>query len=196
MFLLTVLLGTATEPSPEKETAQDATALESLLLQLAGAEGDREALGEIYEIMRVPVYAYALSILKNPHDAEDALHDALLCVYQAVDRYRPDGKPMAWILTITRNLCYQRLRRRQRIVELPEEAWDRYMDTAEEVTAEDRIVLRECMETLSEVEQEIIVMHAVAGMKHREIAEVMDLPLPTVLAKYHRALKKLRNKMH
>ena len=36
------------------------------------------------------------------------------------------------------------------------------------------------------------MLHAVAGVKHREIADIMDIPLPTVLSKYHRALRKLR----
>lgn len=199
MFLMTVLMGNNREPAHNKKEDQNHAdiVLEQLLYQLANAEnGDKTALGEIYEHIRVPVYAYALSILKNPYDAEDALHDALLCLYQAVDRYRPDGKPMAWILTITRNLCYQKLRSQKHTADLPEEAWDRYLDSAEEVTVEDRVVLRQCMARLSEEEQEILVMHAVADMKHRQIAEVMDLPLSTVLAKYHRALKKLRKEMH
>jgi RNA polymerase sigma-70 factor (ECF subfamily) len=48
------------------------------------------------------------------------------------------------------------------------------------------------MERLSDEERQIIVLHAVAGFKHREIGEMLDLALPTVLSKYHRAIKKLR----
>ena len=39
----------------------------------------------------------------------------------------------------------------------------------------------------------IVLLHAVTGMKHREIAALLELPLPTVLSKYHRALKKMRS---
>ena len=46
--------------------------------------------------------------------------------------------------------------------------------------------------SLSEEEQRVLLLHAVAGLKHREIAQILDLALPTVLSKYHRALKKLR----
>lgn len=195
IFLFTMLSGTVHEPKSDKEKDPNAVLEQSLIRLTQAADSDKTALGEIYELMRVPVHAYALSILKNPYDAEDVLHDALLCVDQAAARYRPDGKPMAWIMTITRNLCYQKLRCQTRMVDLPEEAWDRYMDAAEEVTPEDSLVLRQCMEKLSEEERQILVMHAVADMKHREISAVMELPLSTVLAKYHRALKKIRKEM-
>ena len=60
------------------------------------------------------------------------------------------------------------------------------------VTAEDKIIISECLNTLSDSERQIIVLHAVAGMKHREIAELTGLPVSTVLSKYSRALKKLK----
>ena len=46
---------------------------------------------------------------------------------------------------------------------------------------------------LGEEERRIVLLHAVTGMKHREIAALLELPLPTVLSKYHRALKKMRS---
>jgi RNA polymerase sigma-70 factor (ECF subfamily) len=51
------------------------------------------------------------------------------------------------------------------------------------------------MTVLSEEERQIVVLHALSDMKHRQIAEVMGMPLPTVLSKYSRAMKKLRNRL-
>ena len=48
------------------------------------------------------------------------------------------------------------------------------------------------MEALRDDEREIVSLHALTGLKHREIAALMDLALPTVLSKYNRALKKMR----
>ena len=48
------------------------------------------------------------------------------------------------------------------------------------------------MERLSDEERQIVMLHAVAGFRHRETAALLTLPLPTVLSKYQRALKKLR----
>lgn len=53
-------------------------------------------------------------------------------------------------------------------------------------------MLTQCMDRLSDQERHIVVLHAVGGLKHREIAAMLELPLPTVLSKYARALKKLR----
>ena len=48
------------------------------------------------------------------------------------------------------------------------------------------------MTVLSEEERQIVLLHAVSGMKHRELSELLELPLSTVLSKYARALAKLK----
>ena len=52
--------------------------------------------------------------------------------------------------------------------------------------------MQQALASLGEEERRIVLLHAVTGMKHREIAALLELPLPTVLSKYHRALKKMR----
>lgn len=58
---------------------------------------------------------------------------------------------------------------------------------------EDKIVLEAALDILSEEERNIVLLYAVTGLKHKEIAESLGLSLSTALSKYHRALKKLRN---
>ena len=53
-------------------------------------------------------------------------------------------------------------------------------------------MIKAAMETLADDERQIIMLHAVGGMKHIEIAKIMGLPLSTVLSKYSRAKKKLQ----
>lgn len=60
------------------------------------------------------------------------------------------------------------------------------------VSAENRMLLTALLEQLSDQEREIVVLHAQTGMKHREIAQILDLPLATVLSKYRRAIIKLQ----
>ena len=169
---------------------QNAKQLDAWITQIAG--GDTDALAKVYQETSASVYAYALSVLKNSHDAEDVLHDCYLSVWTAAVSYRSSGKPMAWILTIAKNLCLKQLRIRSRTESLPEEDWKGSLKVAEEMTADDKVVLRQCMEALSDTERQIVVLHAVAGFKHREIAALMDIPLPTVLSKSHRAIKKMK----
>ena len=156
------------------------------------AAGDSEALVALYERTYAAVYGFALSICRNVHDAEDVLQETYLRVFESAGRYRAQGKPMAWLLTIVRNLCLQKLRERQRQSDLPQESWEPWLRDKEGMTAEDKAVLAECMARLTDEERHIVVLHAVGGLRHRETAVLLGLPLSTVLSKYARALKKLK----
>jgi len=168
----------------------DAERIEELIFAISRV--DSSALAELYEKTKDAVYAYALSFLKNSYDAEDVLHDLYVSIWRSAAQYRARGKPMAWILTITRNLCMSKFRAQKRISDLPEEDWEPYLSANDSISIEDRLLLEACMKQLSREESEIVMLHAVSGVKHRDIAELMNFPLSTVLSKYHRALKKLR----
>ena len=154
--------------------------------------GGHAPLEQLYLSIRDAVYGYALSILKNTHDAEDVLQDCCITIVQSAGQYRSFGKPMAWIMTITRNLCLGKLRGRSRFAEIPEEDWEPYLQSNERISMEDRVVLEHCLRDLQEDEREILLLHIFSGMKHREIAELTGRPLSTILSKYHRALIKMR----
>ena len=164
--------------------------MDDLLFRIAA--GEQAALAQLYEHTQASVFGFALSILKNTHDAEDVLHDCYVAVWQGAAGYRSRGKPLAWILTVTRNLCLQQLRTRSRVADLAPEDWESYLADKEGVTLEDRSILRSCMEQLRDEERQIVTLHALSGFKHREIAAILQLPLPTVLSKYHRAVKRLK----
>lgn len=163
---------------------------DSLLLGVA--EENKQAFTELYRMAGQSVYAYALSILKDPTEAEDVLQDTFLKIRSAAHLYRPMGKPMAWVLTITRNICLMKLRQRQKLSLFPLERMDEPAELDQITDLEDRMVLRTALRVLPEDECQIIVLHAVTGWKHREIAQQMELPLSTVLSKYRRGLKKLQ----
>ena len=122
------------------------------------------------------------------------MHDAFIKIHTSAVTYRPFGNPMAWILTIVRNLCLNRIRAGKVCEDLSE-----YDDLAgalnENDSMLDRMVLEAAMSVLDAEERQIVVLHAMTGFKHREIAEILDLPTGTVLSKYNRALKKMRKEM-
>jgi len=157
----------------------------------------KEPLGmdDLYQLAAPGVYAFALSVLKNSHDAEDVLQDTFLRIYDGAASYHSQGKPMAWILTITKNLCYKRLQELKRGGAIPLEEWKDYGLAQSGTTSDDRLVIQACMEKLTDDERQIVVLHAVSGFKHREIAKMLDMKLSTVLSKYHRAVKKLKNNL-
>ena len=176
-----------TEYAPAEERHQ----LQQLLHRIAGEE--REALAELYQHTRTAVYGLALSYLKNAHDAQDLTQDVYVQVWNCAEQYRPAGSPMGWLLTVCRNLCLMRLRREKKNATLSEEEWDAIPAQECGLDADERILLKYALAALSDEERRIVLLHAVTGMKHREIAALLELPLPTVLSKYHRALKKMRD---
>lgn len=164
------------------------------------AEGDKEAFICLYEQSRNAVFSYALSLLRNYDDAEDAAQDTFLKIRSAAHLYKPLGKPMAWVITITRNICLMKLRELKKNTDSPIDDLDFQADRdnpglAAFGDAEDRFVLAKAMEQLAEDECQIIFLHAVSGLRHREIADIVGMPLATVLSKYRRGLKKLRKSL-
>lgn len=175
--------------SPGRSGRQD-DIIENCIIKIAA--GDQEALAQLYEQTHTAVYGFALSILKNRSDAEDVLQDAYLQIWNSSGSYVPEGKPLAWIFTVTRNLARMRLREQARTVTIAPEDWQTLFDGQPEADQTDRLVLTSLLELLSDEERQIVMLHAMTGLKHREIADLLNLKLPTVLSKYRRALKKLQ----
>ncbi len=176
-----ILLSFVTEKA-ERDDAE----LENLLSKIA--EGDNDAFAQAYEKTKASVYGFSLSILKNEHDAQDILQNCFVKIHSAAAGYIPKGKPMAWILTITKNLCFDLLKERKRNSNSYE---NDAMFSFEEIN-EDKLFIRQCMDLLHTEEREILMLHAVAGFKHRETAELLKMPVGTVLSKYNRAIKKIQ----
>ena len=90
---------------------------------------------------------------------------------------------MAWILAVARNLALMALRQRERQADLSEEEWDAIPAEGPALSPEERELLQTALAALEEQERRIVVLHAVTGLKHREIAQLLELPLATVLSK-------------
>lgn len=164
---------------------------EALIEQISN--GNLSALGELYELIGTDIFAYALSKTANKEDAEDITHDTFVQLWKNATQYKPMGKPLAWIFTIEINLIRRVFNKNQRILQLDESI---EVETDDEALVEGIInneFLRQILATLKEDEREIISLHIVSGLKHREIAKLLGKPLSTVLSKYNRAIKKLQN---
>ncbi len=183
--MLSMLMTTEYAPAEERRELQR-------LLRCIAA-GEREALAALYQRTRTAVYGLALSYLRNAHDAQDLTQDVYVQVWDCAAQYRPNGSPMGWLLAVCRNLCLMRLRREEHHAALSEEEWDAIPTPECGLDTEERVLLQNALESLGEEERRIVLLHAVTGLKHREIAALLELALPTVLSKYHRALKKMRS---
>ncbi len=175
-------------PEPEN-TARETANIEQCILRIAA--GDIDAVGILYKETKTAVYSFALSILRNAPDAEDVTQDVYIRICDFAQSYKPKGRPLPWVLSITRNLSLMKLRKAKREDTVSDEELERVCES-DAVTQDDRIVLTAALQGLADEELQIITLHAVSGFKHREIADLLEMPLPTVLSKYNRALKKLR----
>ncbi|MCM1290082.1 MAG: RNA polymerase sigma factor [Corallococcus sp.] len=177
-------------PTTTKDMPPNTAVVERCIYGIA--HGDAESLRVLYEQTSGAVYAYALSITKNVFDAKDILHDCIVKVYESAGSYVSHGKPMAWILTIAKNLCYTKFRQNSRFCEMTDEAIEGHFADNDRMSADDKIVVTQCLSRLAEDERKIVVLHAVSGLKHRDIAKLTDIPISTVISKYNRAIKKLQ----
>ena len=151
------------------------------------ALGKMDALSKLYELIKTDIYAYALSKLASKPDAEDVTHDTFVLIYKHAKQYRAEGKPLAWIFTIELNLI-RKLCNSQR----PNLSLDEAIGTKSSESDFTNQIINSQFLKLSPEEREIITLHVVSGLKHREIAKLLDKPLSTVLSKYNRAIKRLQ----
>ena len=155
-------------------------------------QDDREAFETLYAQTERAVYTYALSLLKNPHDAMDITQDTYLKIRACAHLYQPQGKPLAWMFTIARNLSTSLLRRTGRCLPVENCLLEDGLGHAYLPDPTDRIALTAALDRLDTQESQIVLLHVVSGLRHREIADTLGIPLGTVLTRYHRGLKKLK----
>ncbi len=152
--------------------------------------GDKSALEGIYGETRRAVYYTALSVVKERMLAEDVMQSCYLAVMQSASQYRAGTNARAWIVKIARNLALNLAKKRGRELSVDERESPHLFGSG---GAEEYGYLIDCARrNLPGEEFNILMLAAVEGYKRREIARILEMPLPTVTWKYHRAVKKLR----
>ena len=162
------------------------------------AQGDREALREVYRRTSAKLFGVCLRICPERADAEDILQDVYLTVWNRAGSFDSTrASPITWLVALARNRAIDRLRASGRRptapLELAAEVADERPD-AEAILLEagegERIV--QCIETLAPSEATMIRTAFYDGATYGEIAERSSMPLGTVKSRIRRALLKLR----
>jgi RNA polymerase sigma-70 factor (ECF subfamily) len=161
-------------------------------------QGETEALGQLYDKYVAIVFPLALRILRDRAEAEDALHDAFIVVRDRAAQYVPERGPVgAWIVTLVRNLCIDRTRRRDRRAELARQDAQTKPQTAEDPetltrAAKAREKVRRALARLPESQRDTLLIAYFEGLSYPEIAEREKVPLGTVKSRAARAIMALR----
>jgi RNA polymerase sigma-70 factor (ECF subfamily) len=163
--------------------------------------GDRVAFSSLMEHYQSACYGLAWRLLGNPDQAADAVQDAFIHAYTAIDRYR-GGIFRSWLLRITANASYDILRRAQRrpsqALPDPEEGERELPDTdapnpvAEAARSEMYRYLEAALRLLPEDQRIAIVLCDVYGMDYNDVARTTASALGTVKSRIHRGRLRLR----
>lgn len=172
-------------PNPKRKVYIDSSIFERI------QQGEQDAFRELYEITHRPLYAFILSYTLNREDAQDLLQDTYIQVYRNCHQYREQGNPMAWMMKIARNLFLMKCRKNKGQEDNFEDMEGR-LGFEDMSHVENRLVLEKMFECLSTEDRNLIIMHDIGGLKHREMAKLLDMPLGTVMARYHRGIRKLQ----
>ena len=151
---------------------------------------DAHTFAQMYETVYIDLYRFALCMMKNKQEAEDAVSEAVLKAYENIGKLRDKDAFRSWIFTITANTCKRRLRESAKRKD--ESIEDNHFNTS--VTEMDyglALDVRKAFFILSEEEQEIIGLSVFGGYNSKEIGKMLGLKDNTVRSKKTRALEKM-----
>jgi RNA polymerase sigma-70 factor (ECF subfamily) len=146
--------------------------------------------------MKDKLYRFALHLLQNVQEAEDAVQDVMAGVWARRTEWPQWNNISAYCMTATRNNCLDRLRRRRTLTVEPEKAArisSPDKDPYEQVTNKEIIQrIRRCMDTLPPNQQQVIRLREMEGFSYNEIAEVLDMTLDQVKINLFRGRNAIR----
>jgi RNA polymerase sigma-70 factor (ECF subfamily) len=142
-------------------------------------------------------YNLAMWLTRNPHDAEDVVQEAYLRAFRFFDGFR-GGDAKAWLLTVVRNTCHTWIHREKgtrTMVMFEEQMHCAELDNTnpegmllEKFNVES---LRECLEALPVDYREVVILRELEEMSYRDIADLIKIPLGTVMSRLSRARRRL-----
>jgi RNA polymerase sigma-70 factor (ECF subfamily) len=154
------------------------------------------------------IYNLTMSMMRNQADAHDAMQDAFLNAYRRLDGFRGDAAFGSWLYRVATNACLMRMRRRRRRPEVPLELkapglgedgmWERPVEDmaprVDELFEQKELgqVIRAGMDSLPENYRAVFVLADIELKTMKEIADILDLTIPNVKTRLHRARLKLR----
>lgn len=147
------------------------------------------------------IHGYLFALTQNPHLADDITQETFIKAWEFRKSYEERGTPQAFLFRIASRSLNDFYRKRGETL-CDEETWaaldcssnqplpEEKMELSEEIRR-----LREMMKRLSPVQQQILSLRYFSQMKFAEIADILEIPLNTVLSHARRALTALREKM-
>jgi RNA polymerase sigma-70 factor, ECF subfamily len=194
------------EPEPESRLA-DSDEASDVALMLRVRDGDLESFETLVTRHQHSVIGTAAKMLGGAADAEDIGQQVFVRVWKHAARYQPSAKFTTWLMTITRNLVFNELRRRRRSQQVSMDADEgdtiRHQFVDEQAVAPSEELLDSelhdaidaAIASLPETQRLAIVLRRYEGMPYEEIAEVLKTSVPAVKSILFRARAELKARL-
>lgn len=153
--------------------------------------GNTGALADIYEIAGRQMFAVAYTILQDYQLSEDVVQDSLLSISLHAGDIKKGSSGLSWIMRIVHNTALNTIRSRQHEF-FPGEFAEDCFGAQELGLSASSLLLQEALQTLDTDDRQIVLLKAVVGLSHKEIAEIVDISLTSCQKRYQRSLKKLK----
>ena len=166
--------------------------------------GETEAFEVLVEKYKRKAFRLAFQVLRDQEEALDVAQEAFVKAFRALPKFKGDSAFYTWLFRITMNLALDRKRQRATRVramgaeDVPPEEWERTAVStdpgpeAEASGTEQRARIARALDSLSQPHRSIIILSDIEGLAYREIADVLGIPIGTVMSRLHHARKRLR----
>jgi RNA polymerase sigma-70 factor (ECF subfamily) len=155
--------------------------------------GQREAVGELYNLYGDTVYRVALRLLNSAADAEDVVQDVFVGIGRSLLSFEGRGSLEGWIKRVTSRTALMRLRRQRSRNEISLDAGLPAWSASAGSSPVDRLTLEKALGQLPDSLRVVFVLKEVEGYSHQEIGEMLGIRPGTSKIRLHRARKELQN---
>jgi RNA polymerase sigma-70 factor (ECF subfamily) len=167
----------------------------------AVAKGDESAFGRLYDLVAPRVLGVTRRMLRDLAQSEEVTQEVLVEVWRTAPRFDPTkGSALSWILTISHRRAVDRVRQAQartsregRFAATAETPYDAVAEDVAENLEKQQV--RRCLESLTTLQREAIMLAYFRGMTYREVAEELGVALPTVKTRMRDGLIRIRDCM-
>ena len=174
-------------------------------------EGNLDAFDKLAELYQKKIYGLSFNLTRNAMDAQDITQEVLLTLFKKINTFQGRSAFSSWVYRITLNAAYMKLRSKKKEPNVSLDDLlpsynssgfqkDKIQDWSENTDSllfsnETREIIQKAVDQLPEKEKVVFILRDVDGLSTEKVSEILDLTIPAVKSRLHRARLFLRKKL-